>query len=242
MVEAFSPESILVAAAGNVEHQTFLDLIGPELEAIPYQGKPVLREPPKNGRVLQVIPKDLEQVHICLGMDGCSLLDESRFACHLLNVVLGSSMSSRLLQEIRERRGLAYSVFSFLNSYQDAGILGVYAGVGPGQVTETLEAIMEMLQELAVKSISEPELQAAREYIRGNMYLGAESTDSRMNRLAKNELLFNRLIPFEEIEDRLNQVAAEDIREWLSEVFQPDKLSMLLLGPTEWGEVEKVRR
>jgi predicted Zn-dependent peptidase len=171
-------------------------------------------------------------------MKGCSLLDEGRYACNLLNVVLGSSMSSRLFQEVREKRGLAYSVYSFLNSYEDAGLFGIYAGVGPERVQETLKVIKEELGKLAAEPMPETELKAAKEYLKASMYLGAESTDSRMNRLAKNEFLFNRLIPFEEIEEKLDKVTTQDIQQWSARLFQQERISILLLGPTDLKEVD----
>jgi predicted Zn-dependent peptidase len=183
--------------------------------------------------VVKVIPKDLEQVHICLGMPGVSQVDEKRFASHLLNVILGSSMSSRLFQEVREKRGLAYSVYSFTNSHEDTGLLGVYAGVGPENVQETLKVVMDQLRILASELIPETELSAAKEYLKGSMYLNAESTDSRMNRLAKNEFLFQRYVPFEEIEAKIFAVTPELVRQWFSEAFRPDELSLLLYGPVE---------
>ena len=227
------PRAIVVAAAGNLEHQRFLDLVGPSLETLKHPAQDLPRETPRNHTAVQVIPKDLEQVHICLGMPGASQVDDKRFASHLLNVILGSSMSSRLFQEIREKRGLAYSVYSFTNSHEDTGLLGIYAGVGPENVRETLKVVMEQLHVLASDLIPEAELSAAKEYLKGSMYLNAESTDSRMNRLAKNEFLFGRYVPFEEIEQKIFAVTPEMVQDWFSAAFRPDELSLLLYGPVE---------
>ncbi len=168
-----------------------------------------------------------------MGMQGTSQTDETRFASHLLNVILGSSMSSRLFQEIREKRGLAYSVYSFSHSHEDTGMLGIYAGISPENIQEVLHLINEQLSILAQKPIPEAELKSAKEYIKGNMYINAESNDYRMNRLAKNEFLFGRYVPFEEIEEKINRVTSEDIQTWFRGIYSPDKMAAMLYGPVE---------
>jgi len=237
----FHSDKIVISAAGNLDHDRFLELIGPPMEGLNHPASPGRRVVPKNHPLVRIIPKDLELVHICLGMRGNSQVDENRFASHILNVVLGSSMSSRLFQEIREKRGLAYSVYSFSHSHVDAGILGIYAGVGARNVRETLELIREQLSLLADELISDGELNAAKEYLRGSMYLNAESTDSRMNRMAKNEFLFGRFVDFSEIEEKIAGVRAGQIREWFREVYIPQELTVLLMGPVEMdrADVEK---
>ncbi len=228
---SFHPERIVVAAAGKLDHQRFLDLIAPALETVNHPAFRHESATPENNYLMRVIPKDLEQVHLCMGLRGNSQVDENRFACHLLNVVLGSSMSSRLFQEIREKRGLAYSVYSFSHSHEDTGMMGVYAGVSAENVLETLRLVREQLSHLANTPIPESELNAAKEYLTGSMYLNAESTDSRMNRMAKNEFLFGRFVPFEEIEAKIRRVTAGEILEWFRTVCRPDRASLLLFGP-----------
>lgn len=228
----FQPDKIIIAAAGNLEHQRFLDLVAPSMETLNHPNGPLERETPRIHHVFRHIARDLEQVHLCLGMQGTSQTEESRYACHLLNVLLGSSMSSRLFQEIRENRGLAYSVYSFHNSHEDTGLFGIYAGVDRGNVAETLRVIKEQLLLLATEPLGENEVHAAKEYLKGNMYLNAESTDARMNRLAKNEHLFGRYVPFEEVEEKIHCVTPHAIQEWLRHVCRPEELALVLLGPT----------
>jgi predicted Zn-dependent peptidase len=165
-------------------------------------------------------------------------VDPARFSCHLLNVVLGSSMSSRLFQEIREKRGLAYSVYSFLNNHKDTGMLGIYAGVSQENVKEALQVIHDQLLLLSKHPITEAELKSAKEYLKGSMYLNAENTDSRMNRLAKNEFLFERYVPFEEVEEQMYRVTAQEIQSWFKEIYTPDEVALLLFGPTDLDEAE----
>jgi predicted Zn-dependent peptidase len=229
----FQPENIVVAAAGNLEHQRFVDLVAPSMDTLNHPEDPRRRQTPTDHHHLQLIPKDLEQVHLCLGMHGPSQSEEDRFLCHLLNVVLGGSMSSRLFQEIREKRGLAYAIYSFVNSHEDTGLFGIYAGVAAEDVQETLAIIHEQLAILSHQPIPEAELSAAKEYLKGSMYLNAESTDSRMNRLAKNEYLYGRYVAFEEIEQKIDQVTANSMQRWFQKVYEPSQVALMLLGPLE---------
>lgn len=236
--KAFDPNRMVITAAGNLEHLEFVDLIAPSMEKLNHPQSLLNRETPMDQPQVQVISKDLEQVHLCLGMPGTPQVDDRRFACYLVNALLGGSMSSRLFQEIREKRGLAYSVFSFANSHEDTGLLGVYAGVSPDNTLETLRVIREQLAILGRDPILESELSAAKEQLKGSMYLNAESTDSRMNRLAKNEMLFGRYVPFEESEEKIDAVTAQEAQEWFRSVFQPDRLALVLLGPAGTDEEE----
>lgn len=229
----FHPERIVIAASGNLDHDHFVKLVAEPMERFNHVKHELTRQTPTNHHTVQVISKELEQVHLCLGMQGTSQVEEKRFCCYLLSTILGNSMSSRLFQEIREKRGLAYSVYTFVNSHEDTGLLGIYAGVAAKNVEETIQVIQEQLEILAEEPIPEAELSAAKEQLKGSMYLNAESTDSRMHRLAKNELLFGRYVPFEESEQKISQVSSQEILEWFQTVFGPDKLAMTLFGPVE---------
>lgn len=233
LARTFQPERIVIAAAGNLDHQNFLDQVAPAMEALNHNNTPLERKTPTHHFFSRIIAKDLEQVHLALGLQGSSQTDETRFASHLLNVILGSSMSSRLFQEIREKRGLAYSVYSFSHSHEDTGILGVYAGIAPENIEEVLHLIHQQLSLLAREPIPDAELHAAKEYIKGNMYINAENNDSRMNRLAKNEFLFGRYVPFEEIEEKIKRVTPEDIQSWFRSIYSPEKIAFMLYGPVE---------
>ena len=232
----FHPSRIVIAAAGNLEHERFVDLLAPSMEVLNHSPHPRDRQTPRENPEIRIISKDLEQVHLSLGMTGTSQADEKRFACHLLNVIFGSSMSSRLFQEVREKRGLAYSVYSFNNSHEDTGLFGVYAGVSPENVEETLRVVRDQLGQLAAERISDAEVAAAKEYLKGSMYLNAESTDSRMNRLAKNEFLFGRNVPFEEVEARINSVTPDAIQDWFQGTYDPSRCGVVLFGPVNLNE------
>lgn len=233
--QRFAPQAVLVAAAGNVDHEAFVDMVAPHVASLNHTRQIPRRQPPQVFRHHTLLPKDLEQVHICLGFPGCSHADPQRFACHVINVVLGNSMSSRLFQEVREKRGLAYSIYSFVNSHEDTGLMGVYAAVAPEDVTETLDVITAEMDAVRRDAITASELSAAKEYLKGSMYLNAESTDARMNRLAKNEFVFSRHVPLQEVEKAIDAVTVEDVQAWFAEHYQPENTAVMLLGPVESG-------
>ena len=142
--------------------------------------------------------KELEQVHICMGGKGPHLSNDLRFAGAILNTILGGNMSSRLFQEIREKRGLAYSVYSFLTAYLDRGLLGIYAGTDPKKVNTTLDVINHEIKKIQDGKLSQSDLYEAREHLVGGLLLGSESTDARMMRIAKNEYVFDRFVGYDE--------------------------------------------
>jgi len=228
----YLPTKIVIAAAGDLEHQAFVDLISPAFNALPIQQDELVRQSPQDTPGLNVVQKDLEQVHFCLGAPFPSAIDDRRFAAAVFSTLLGGNMSSRLFQEIREMRGLAYSIFSFLSNYADAGVLGIYAGVGRGMEAETINLISIELQKLKSGEMREAEIEAAKEYLKGGLVLSLESTDNLMNRLAKNELLFNRFIEYEEVLKRIEEVTGDQLVGLARDFIQSDLLSLTVLGPT----------
>ena len=167
------------------------------------------------------------------------MVEKERYACSILNVILGGSMSSRLFQEVRERRGLAYSIYSFLSSHTDAGMLGIYGAVRPDNIKATLELVRHELVRFKGEPIIEAELRAAKEHIKGGIYLAAENTDNRMSRLAKNEMVFGRFIAYEEIEAGLEKVTSEDVQALAQEIFRPEVMSLVLLGQVDGLDIDR---
>jgi predicted Zn-dependent peptidase len=230
---------IVLSAAGNVDHQQFLDFIGPAFGSIRSNADVLKRKRPSNNSRVELYPKDLEQIHLCLGTRGTSMVEEERYCCSILNVILGGSMSSRLFQEVREKRGLAYSIYSFLSSQTDTGMVGIYGAVRPNNIKETLELIRQELRRLRQEPISAAELGAAKEHIKGGIYLAAENTDNRMSRLAKNEMVFGRFVPYKEIEAGLAKVSVDDVQALAQKIFQPEVMSLVLLGQVEGLGVDR---
>ncbi|MBW1741245.1 MAG: insulinase family protein [Deltaproteobacteria bacterium] len=230
---AYQPERIVIAGAGNLEHISFVESIARAFEVVQRGNDFPRRTKPTMDRVATTHPKNLEQVHICLGTKGIPTTDPQRHVCALLNVVLGGNMSSRLFQEIRERRGLAYVVYSFVSSYSDTGLVGVYVAVDKSNTQKVLQLIIKEMKRLKEKPIDSSELRNAKEHLKGGLYLAAESTDNQMTRLAYNEINFGRYIPLQEVADEIEKVAAEDILRLAQDIFQDKAISLALLGPID---------
>ena len=239
MRKFYTPEQILLVAAGNVDHQTLVDQLRPLFEQIQPSDKAPARTSPNYHAGTSCFHKDLEQVHVCLGGLGPTLSSQQRFAGAVLNIILGGNMSSRLFQEIREKRGIAYSIFSFLASYIDAGLLGVYLATEPKNVNRSLEIIRKEIGRIQKGDISESELAATKEHIIGGILLGSESTDSRMMRLAKNEYVYGRYISHDEVISVIEKVRLEEVVDVARESFQNDRVSLVTLGPFQREELDE---
>jgi predicted Zn-dependent peptidase len=180
----------------------------------------------------------LEQVHIILGGKAPHLLSDARFASALFNTILGGNMSSRLFQEIREKMGLAYSIYSFLSEYIDAGLLGVCVATDTSQVNNVLQITNREIKKIQKGDISQADLLAAREHLIGAILLSSENTDTRMMRIAKNECVFGRYISYEELVERLEKVTVDDVVHCAQEIFKSDVVSLATLGPFNQTELD----
>jgi predicted Zn-dependent peptidase len=189
--------------------------------------------PPSEQRGVFVVEKPLEQVHLCVGVPGIRQTAPERFAAHVLNTALGGGMSSRLFQEIRERRGHAYSVYSFLSSYVDVGYLGIYVGTSPEFVEEVVRVILTELRSLAEEGLRPEELTRAKNQLKGGMLLGLETSDARMSRLAKSEIFFRRDVSPAEIAASIDATSNDDIVQLGERLFRPEHTAVALLGDFE---------
>ena len=221
----------IIVAAGRLKHEDLLRPVQKVLRKIRPQPKKKKNRPPRPHPQIQVKNRQLEQVHLLLGTQGLAAVHPRRYVFTVLNTILGGGMSSRLFQEVREKRGWAYSVYSFVSSFMDSGLLGVYAGTGDRTLGRVLQVISREMTKLAEKAIRPKELRSAKDQLKGNLLLSLESTDSRMSRLAKNEIFFHRFISTEEIIECIENVSAEQIRSLAQEIFRPDSLSLTVLGP-----------
>jgi predicted Zn-dependent peptidase len=229
----YQPERIVIAAAGHIEHDRLVDLVGPAFASVgPGNGFPE-RVAPAARCLVDIRPRDLEQVHICLTAPGLPVVDPRRYGLSLLNTLLGGNMSSRLFQEVREKRGLAYAVYSFVSAHVDTGMFGVYLAVGPGQVQEAVGLVARELRQLTRRPIDPAELKGAVEYTKGNLLLASESADNQMVRIAQNEIHFQDDISLDTVLQRIEAVLPEDLLQLADELFQPDRLGLTLLGPVD---------
>jgi predicted Zn-dependent peptidase len=234
----YTPDRMIVAAAGGLDHREVVDLVQAGLGHLQPSLSPAPREGTLGGRSrMQVTYRELEQVHFCIGTTGIPHNHQLRYAGHTLNTLLGGNMSSRLFQEVREKRGLTYSIYSFLNTYTDTGLFGVYAGTTKAEVQEVIALILQELQAIRAGRIQGEDLSAAKEYLRGSTILGLEGSDGRMSRLARDEICFNRHIPLEEVLHELDGVSKNGIVEVAQEMLGSYPLCITLLGAIEEGEL-----
>jgi predicted Zn-dependent peptidase len=234
----YRPDRILVAGAGNLTHQQLVDVASRMLGGLQGRTTPIDGGPPVPRPAVAVHAKELEQVHLCLGAPGIAQVDGERYAAHLLNVALGGGMSSRLFQEIRERRGRAYTVYSFLSSYADAGYVGVYCGTSAEWLREVVEVIRTELARVTRDGLGAEELVRAKNQMKGNMLLGLETSDSRMSRIAKNEIYFGRDVPLEEVAVGIDAVTNDDVVRMAGRLFRPDTFALTVLGDLKGAELD----
>src|SRR4030042_3886188 len=185
--------------------------------------------------------RDSEQVHLCLGTKGLQYSHSLRFASYVLNTILGGGMSSRLFQEIRENRGLAYSVYSYLPTYIDTGLVVVYAGTNEGSFQEAIELILKEFNCLKKEPLKHGELETAKEQLKGNLLLSLESSDNLMTRLAKNEIYFKAYLPVGMILKGIDGVSKETVHDLANDIFDERFFCLTVLGPMDGNGLDKVR-
>jgi predicted Zn-dependent peptidase len=236
--ERYAPHSIVIAAAGSVDHDELVELAKRARVAHAAASTPCV-EAGEGGwdvhfkRRVRFLRKDTEQYHVCLGGRGISRHDERRFALRVLEGVLGGTSSSRLFQEVREKRGLAYSVFSFSNLYADTGEIGLYVGTRPDNLSEAVATITAELRRFVEEPVSEAELTRSRENVKGRVALSLESTAARMNRLGSSLLGALPILSVDEIVARIDAVEIEDLHELARELLAPERLSVAGVGAGE---------
>lgn len=237
MADAYTPENVVVSIAGNIS-----DSFIKEVEAYfgAYQGQRSAPADEKPNFFANQISrkKETEQAHLCIGFNGLQVGHDDIYQLIVLNNILGGSMSSRLFQEVREQRGLAYSVFSYHSAYQDSGIVTIYGGTGAKQLDVLFETIQETLSKLKHEGISEKELNNSKEQLKGSLMLSLESTNSRMSRNGKNELLLSRHRSLDEIVEQIDQVTKVGVDNMANTIFT-DEYSLALVSPD--GELPKTK-
>jgi predicted Zn-dependent peptidase len=233
----YTPGNIVVAAAGAVDHDQLVALVQRAVDRRAEAGadrprvRPPLTKIPDPG--LRFQRKDTEQYHVCLAAPGVSRSDRRRFAASILDAILGGSASSRLFQEIREKRGLAYSVYSFVSQFADTGQIGVYVGTREDNLAEALAITAEQLADIAAGNLSERELRRAQENLKGRLMLGMESTSARMSRLGKSVVTDSEILSLDRVIAEIDGVDADGVCALAAELLDPDRLSAAGIGPNE---------
>jgi len=226
----YCPDRVIITAAGNIEHPRVVEWAAREFGGMQGRAAIVDGPPPVASRSVSYIEKALEQVHICIGAPGISQVAGQRYAGYLMNTALGGGMSSRLFQEVREKRGLAYSVYSFLSSYIDAGYLGIYVGTSPEKVEEVVSIILAELKGLKRDGLHPDELSRVKNQLKGNLLLGLETSDSRMSRIAKNEIYYGADVAPAEIAARIDATTNDEIVALAEQLVRPEAMAVTLLG------------
>jgi predicted Zn-dependent peptidase len=231
MGERYVGNNLCVVGVGSLEHEDLLALVDTAFGSIATGAADPAEVAPVVTRKVEVASRDLEQTHICLGVEGLPQNHEDRYSTYLLNTILGGNMSSRLFQKIREEMGLAYSVYSFHHNHSDSGAFIVYAGTGSESAPLVTRTILAELTRLKYEPVREDELQSAKDYLKGSMMLSMESTDSRMTRLAKNELfLRNEGISLEESSAMIDAVTVAEVQRQAGQLFINETLNLQIAG------------
>ncbi len=231
--ETYTPANLIVSAAGNLVHEGVVELIDRYFQPLKPRPNGVHESPPTVEPAVRFREKDLEQVHLVLGTDAPAQSHEDRYTSYVLNTVLGGTMSSRLFQVIREKRGLAYSVFSGLSCYRDAGNLTIYAATSPQNSSQVVELVLAELRRIRREPVPATELRRAKDHLKGSLMLGLEGTGSRMSQLARHEMYFGRQISLDEILRGIETVQAEDVMRLAGSMFEDRPLALTALGHLE---------
>jgi predicted Zn-dependent peptidase len=232
---------LIVSAVGNVEHEQVRELVMRAFDGVPISGSPVSEAPPRVVPMTLIRNKDLEQSHVCLGTSSYCQDHEDRYTSYVLNTVLGGSMSSRLFQNVRERRGLAYAVFSGLSAYRDAGSITVYAGCANDAVSELIDVVIAELRRLKDEPLGDSELRRAKDHLKGSLMLNLESTSSRMSHIARQEIYFDRQFGLDETLEGVERVTADDVQRVACELFADGSLAATVLGAVDGLQIPRER-
>jgi predicted Zn-dependent peptidase len=226
----YNPGNLIVAAAGRLEHAQIERLVVEHFEGLRTPPDELADTRPVMVPSIRLLDKDLEQAHLVIGTEAPPQASPDRHAAYILNAILGGNLSSRLFQVIREERGLAYSVYSGLACYRDTGQLTIYAGTAPKNVPELLDLVMRELGRIRNEPVEPPELQRAKDHLRGSLLMGLESTSSRMSQLARQQMYYGRHLSTEETIRDIEAVTSDDVQRLASSMFENRPLAMTLLG------------
>ncbi len=239
--DAYTPQNLIVSAVGNLEHEQVRALVEERFGHLTSTGTIACEEPPRVIPKILIRNKELEQSHVCLGTSSYRQDHEDRYASYVLNTLLGGSMSSRLFQNVREKRGLAYAVFSGLSAYRDAGSFTIYAGCANEAVSEVVDLVVEELRTVKQSPVPAAELRRAKDHLKGSLMLSLENTASRMSHVARQEIYFDRQVGLDETLQGVEQVTPEDVQRVATELFSDDGLSATVLGNVNGLQIPRER-
>lgn len=227
----YRPGNVVIAVAGDIEHDQVVAVLDRHLGSWDGAAAPASGEPPRPRSEVATRLKETEQIYLCLGTQGLAQGDEARYTLSLLDHLLGGGMSSRLFQEIREKRGLVYTITSYASSYRDGGLVVIYAGMSPDAGPEVVRLTLDEVEKMTREPVDGAELVRAKESLKGGLMLSLESTGSRMSILARSEIYYGRQITLDELIAKIDAVTAGDLQAMAAGLFRPARLSMAAIGP-----------
>jgi predicted Zn-dependent peptidase len=233
----YCPREIIISAAGNFEHARLVELLDAAFGRLTRTGMQKQEPAPVFHSAITVRKKQLEQVQVCLGCRGLQYTHEDRYVSLALNTVLGNSMSSRLFQEVREQNALAYSIYSYVTTYRDTGLLTVYAGTDPANALQAIRLIMKEILKIRDEGITAAEETRLKNQIKGNLVLSLESSSSHMSRIARQEMYFGKYFSVDDIIKGVDKVTAADVQRLAQQFFKRENLSLSILGPLSRADV-----
>ena len=233
----YHPKEIVISVAGNFEHARLIELLNTHFGKLSRAGVPKNEATPAFTQAVAVKKKQLEQVQLCIGCRGINYMHEDRFVISALNTVLGNSMSSRLFQEIREQNALAYSIYSYVTSYRDTGLLTVYAGTDPSNVLEVVRLVTKELKKIKDEGITPAEELRVKNQIKGGLILSLESSNSHMSRIARQEIYFGKYLSMDDIIKGVEKVTAEQVQRLARQLFSRENIALTILGPLSRTDV-----
>jgi predicted Zn-dependent peptidase len=237
---SFSPGNLIISAAGHLDHNRFVELVSKTFRHLKPQKNGFHEAPPQvSPRIVMRNKKALEQVQICVGVPAYPIAHDRRYPSYILNTLLGGGMSSRLFQNIRERQGLAYAIYSELNPYRDTGCLSIYAGTSLESASKVVECIVQEFRNLKAEAIPAEELRRAKDQLKGSLMLSLESSTARMSNLARQEMYFDRFFTLDEIIERIEAVTANDLIAMANDFFSTDKIAVTVLGNLEGLKISR---
>ncbi|HEY2152339.1 MAG TPA: pitrilysin family protein [Vicinamibacterales bacterium] len=237
----YTADNLIVAAVGNLEHDRVRELVAEKFGSLIGAGEPAADHAPAVVPNVLIRNKELEQSHVCLGVGSYPQDHDDRYSSYVLNTLLGGSMSSRLFQNVREKRGLAYAVFSGLSAYRDAGAFTIYAGCANDAVDEVVDLCVEELRGVKHTEVSASELQRSKDHLKGSLMLSLENTASRMSHLARQEIYFDKQFGLDETLQGIEKVTAADVQRVAADLFRNGSLSATVLGKVNGMQISRER-
>jgi predicted Zn-dependent peptidase len=238
--DQFRGPRIIVSVAGPIEHDQVLEMVEKSMGRVSRHGKAFKRKPPRLKKVEEFIPRPSEQVHLLVGLPSCSYKSKYRFESYVVNELVGGGVTSRFYQKIREDKGLVYSVYSFLQSFVDTGLFLTYAGTSDKNALPVLKAMKSELDKFLDQGLKRGELSMFKTQVKGQILLGAEDMENRMNSLGINEMVFGEYRPIDEVIEEIDRVTLRSISDYVRKYFDMNQLSLMVMGDLEPAEALKL--